>query len=156
MVKKRILLVVSILIPLVVGFIAAMLTKNAMKDFNQMKKPFLAPPAIAFPIAWTILYILMGIAIYKVITADYSSLTRLAALLVYIVQLVLNFSWSIVFFGFDQKVVAFVILMILWVLVMCMAFIYKNVSKLSFYLTIPYILWLTFAAYLNISIVILN
>lgn len=155
-------LIIAIAIPLLVGGLSAFLTKDAMMVFNTVKKPPFAPPVIAFPIAWTILYILMGIASYLIYNLDENKLIssqvvlKKNTLIIYVVQLIFNFFWSIIFFKFSMYKFAFVWLVALWILVF--AFI-KNAMKLNMTaacLMIPYLLWMTFAGYLNLMIVILN
>lgn len=155
-------LIIAIAIPLLVGGLSAFLTKDAMMVFNTVKMPPLAPPGIAFPIAWTILYILMGIASYLIYNLDENKLIssqvvlKKNTLIIYVVQLIFNFFWSIIFFKFSMYKFAFVWLVALWILVF--AFI-KNAMKLNktaACLMIPYLLWMTFAGYLNVMIAILN
>ena len=127
-------LVIAIAIPLIVGGVSAFLTKNAMMVFDTVKKPPLSPPGIVFPIAWSILYVLMGIASYLIYNLDEEKLStgqkvlRKNTLIIYVVQLVFNFFWSIIFFKFAMYKFAFVWLVILWILVF--VFI-KNAMKLN-------------------------
>lgn len=146
-------LVLCIALPLAVGGLSALLTMNGMKTFETLNKPALAPPGWLFPVAWTILYILMGIASYLVIT---SGKPNKAALTAYGLQLVFNFFWSIIFFNFEQYLFAFVWLVILWLLILITTFQFYNISEPAGYLMIPYLLWVTFAGYLNLSIYRLN
>lgn len=147
-------LILSIAIPLAVGFIASMITKDAMGTFNAVTKPPLAPPAIVFPIVWTILYILMGISAYLVYSSD--SPYKWDALRAYGLQLAVNFFWSIIFFNFRAYLLAFIWLVLLWILIAVMISSFKKVDKLPAYLQIPYLAWVTFAGYLNLSIYLLN
>ena len=147
-------LIVSLLISLGGGLIVGFLTRNSMSVYDDIVLPKFAPPSILFPIAWVILYILMGISAYMI----YESMSSLKdkALIVYFVQLVINFSWPFAFFGGRMFYLAFVILIILWVLVVWMIKFFYDIKPAAAYLNIPYILWLTFAAYLNLSIALLN
>ncbi|MBO6134813.1 MAG: tryptophan-rich sensory protein [Lachnospiraceae bacterium] len=155
-------LIIAIAIPLLIGGLSAFLTKDAMMVFNTIKKPPLAPPGIAFPIAWTILYILMGISSYLIYNLDedklISSQTILKnnILIIYIVQLIFNFFWSIIFFKLSMYKFAFVWLIILWILVFMFIKDAMKLNKVAAYLMIPYLLWMTFAGYLNIMIAVLN
>lgn len=155
---RRILtLIIFIAIPIAVGLISSAMTRNSMMEFNSMNKPFLAPPAALFPIAWTILYVLMGLASYMVYTSKTTrEFRRFIAMFLYGIQLFFNFLWSIIFFREAQYMVAFVWLVCLWIFVLLMMLTYRKISKAAFYLSIPYIAWLTFAGYLNISIALLN
>ena len=155
-------LIIAILVPLLVGGLSAFLTKDAMMTFNNIKKPALSPPGIAFPIVWSILYVLMGIASYLIYNLDIKKLSdeqivlRKNVLVVYGVQLVFNFFWSIIFFKFSMYKFAFAWLVILWILIVIFIKNAIKLNKASAYLMIPYILWITFAGYLNVMIAILN
>ena len=154
-------LIIAIAIPLAVGMLSSFITKDAMMSFNAMKKPPLAPPGILFPIAWTILYILMGISSYIIYVYDAKNDTsslnlKNKCLSLYAIQLVFNFFWSIIFFKFKLYIFAFAWLIILWILVFKLMKESKKISKVASYLLIPYLAWMTFAAYLNIGIIILN
>ena len=154
-------LIIAIAIPLAVGMLSSFITKDAMMSFNAMKKPPLAPPGILFPIAWTILYILMGISSYIIYVYDAKNDTsslnlKNKCLSIYAIQLFFNFFWSIIFFKFKLYIFAFAWLVILWILVFKLIKESKKVSKVASYLLIPYLAWMTFAAYLNIGIIILN
>ena len=151
-------IIVAILIPLLVGGLSTLLTMDGMDNFKRLNQPFLAPPSYLFPIVWTILYILMGIASYLIYKNknifNYEGKER--SLLLYIIQLILNFFWSIIFFNMNKFFFAFIWLVLLWVVVFFLIINAKKVNKIASYLLIPYILWLTFAGYLNIMIAILN
>ena len=155
-------LIIAMAIPLLVGALSAFLTKDAMMVFNTIKTPPLAPPRIAFPIAWSILYVLMGIASYLIYELDVEKLSsekvilRENTLVIYVVQLVFNFFWSIIFFKFSMYKFAFVWLVVLWILVFVFIKNAIKLNKVAAYLMIPYLLWMTFAGYLNIMIAILN
>ena len=155
-------LIIAILIPLLVGGLSAFLTKDAMMTFNSIKKPALSPPGIAFPIVWSILYVLMGIASYLIYNLDIKKLSdeqivlRKNVLVVYGVQLIFNFFWSIIFFKFSMYKFAFAWLVILWILIVIFIKNAIKLNKASAYLMIPYILWITFAGYLNVMIAMLN
>lgn len=154
--------IISILIPLLVGGLSSFLTKDAMMVFNTIKKPPLAPPGILFPIVWTILYVLMGIARYLLYNLDEQKLSekqikfRNYTLVIYDFQLFFNFFWSIIFFKYSMYKFAFVWLVVLWILVFVFIKNALKLNKVATYLMIPYLLWMTFAGYLNIMIAILN
>ncbi len=142
-----------IAVPLIVGGISALLTMGSMESFGTLNKPPLSPPAWLFPVVWTILYIMMGIASYLVAESENSGGK---ALLYYGAQLIFNFFWSIIFFNFEAYLFAFIWLIILWILVAITTVLFYRSSKAAGILMIPYLLWLTFAAYLNLAIYILN
>lgn len=153
--------VLCVLVPLGGGFLISLLTRDAMGQFDTFKQPPLAPPAWLFPVAWTILYILMGVAsflIYLAYANGKKNEKKIActALTLYAIQLVLNFAWTPVFFNAGLYWVAFAILMVMWLIEIVVIVKAFKVSRAAFWCLLPYLLWTTFAAYLNISIAILN
>ena len=142
-----------IAIPLGVGGVSALLTRNGMETFQTLNKTALAPPAWLFPVAWTILYILMGIASYLVLI---SGKPNKLALALYGAQLIFNFFWSIIFFGLERYLFAFIWLVLLWILILLTTISFYKISKPAGYLMLPYLLWVAFAGYLNLFIYLLN
>ena len=149
-------LIIAILIPLAVGGLSALLTRGSMQSFNMINKPPLSPPGILFPIVWTILYTLMGVASYIVYVSGSADGTKRVALTLYAVQLFFNFFWSILFFNMEAYLAAFVWLVILLVFIIATSVLFYAIDKKAGYLMIPYILWVTFAGYLNLAIYFLN
>lgn len=147
-------LLISIGISLFTGGLAGFLTQNSMEIYAQLNQPPLSPPGWIFPIVWTILYILMGISAYLIYES--SSPHKEKALTIYGWQLFFNFLWSIVFFNLQNILLALVILIILWILIIVMIKSFKQISPLAAWLQIPYLLWVTFAGYLNLMLLILN
>lgn len=147
-------LFISILLPLAVGGLSALITGGAMQDFMLLNKPPLSPPAWLFPVVWTVIYILMGIAFYMVWNSK--SKNKDLALKIYRIQLIFNFFWSYIFFNMQNYLFAFIWLMILWMLIIVTTLFFYRINKMAGYLMIPYLLWVTFAAYLNFSIYLLN
>ncbi|MBQ8588329.1 MAG: tryptophan-rich sensory protein [Clostridia bacterium] len=157
MLKKIKPYAVSIAIALAVGGLAALLTMDSMNIYETINKPLLSPPSILFPIVWTVLYILMGVSAAIVyVRGGGANDEAQSALMVYASQLAVNFLWSIVFFNLQAFGLAFVVLVVLWLLIILMIYKFYAVSPLAAYLQIPYLLWVTFAGYLNLMIVILN
>jgi translocator protein len=117
-------------------------------DISYLIKPF-DIPKILFPIVWTIIYILMSISYYLVSNND-------KTLGIYLIQLVINSLWTLIFFGLKQRLFAFIWLIILLIAVAIMFIKYYKINKKAGYLLIPYLLWLIFAGYLNLSIYLLN
>ena len=155
--KNKIGTILLIVTPILIGIGSAILTKDMMVEYGSIKKPFLSPPASIFPIAWTILYILMGAGAAIVYSSDTANETnRRMGLLFHAMQLILNFFWSIIFFNAKEYLLAFVWLILLWLAVLSMLLNYKKISKSAFILNIPYIVWLTFAGYLNLAVFLLN
>ena len=153
-------LLICVAIPLAVGGVSALLTAGNMKLFEEINKPPLSPPGWLFPVVWTILYVLMGISSYLVYENEAKAgvivVFKNRTLALYAVQLIFNFFWSILFFKFALYKVAFMWLVILWILVFSYIRCSLKLNKLAAYLMIPYLLWMTFAGYLNIMIAILN
>lgn len=149
--------IIGILIPLAVGGLAALLTMGGMDVYSQITKPPLSPPGFLFPIVWTILYTLMGISsvmIYR--EKGISTQVKNKTLFVYGLQLAVNFLWSMVFFNMQAYLLSFVVILVLWVLIIAMILDFKRINEIAAYLQIPYLLWVTFAAYLNLMIFVLN
>ena len=139
-----------------VGGLSGFLTRDGMKIYaDSAVKPLLTPPAAVFPVAWAILYALMGISAARVYKASGSS-DRTKGLLMFMLQLAVNFAWCFVFFTFREYMWAFAVLVMLLLLVVKMTVYFWRVDRLSGYLQMPYILWLIFAGYLNLGVCYLN
>lgn len=147
-------LVINLLIPLGIGGLSAFLTKDSMEIYGTVKQPPLSPPGWLFPIVWTILFLLMGIAAYLVWMRD--STGRNGALALYGVQLVFNFAWTLIFFNLQNYALAFFWLLALWVLILLTTIRFFKETKAAGWLMLPYLLWVTFAAYLNCGVWLLN
>lgn len=141
-------------IAIAVGAISGLVSMKGMKEFAALKQPPLSPPGWLFPVVWTILYTLMGISAAKVFLAD--TFDTKPALLLWAVQLAVNALWTPLFFLLELRLVAFVWLLILLVLVILMTGKFKKVDTAAGNLQFPYILWLLFAGYLNLTTFILN
>ena len=133
-VKKS--LIISLIISLGVGGLSALFTMGSMDIYKYLDKPPLAPPSIVFPIVWTILFILMGISAYLIYESN--SENKQSALLIYGIQLLVNFLWPIL------------------ILIIVMIVKFFKINKLAAYLQIPYLIWVAFATYLNLGFYILN
>lgn len=140
------------LFPLIIGGIVGMITSGYM-DYNDLIKPTLSPPGIVFPIAWTIIYLLIGIS-YTLLKEKGEVPKETQQL--YYTQLIFNYLWTFIFFVFRLRLLSVLWIIILDVLVIIMTYQFYKQNKLSGILLIPYILWLLFATYLNISIYFLN
>lgn len=147
---------VSILIALGVGGLSGFLSMDNMKDYEGFVKPIFSPPGWVFPIVWTILYILMAIAAFRIWEQGKQDQDVKKALVLYGIQLFLNFLWSIVFFRFRLYGLAFVELLILLIFILLTTFEFFRIDKVAGYLMIPYIAWVSFAGVLNFAIWILN
>lgn len=124
--------------------------------FEVVKKPSLSPPGWLFPVVWTVLYILMGVASYLVYTSRAPQRHRRSALAFYAVQLLFNFAWSIIFFNLEAYLFAFVWLCALWLLILITMLLFFRADRTAGLLMLPYLLWVSFAGYLNYGIYLLN
>jgi len=149
--------VISIAIALAVGGLSALITGDNMNVYDTLNTPPLSPPSFIFGIVWPILYVLMGISAAMVYTAKGVSMTqKSSALKIYAIQLAVNFFWSIIFFNLRAFLFAFIWLILLWALILAMIIKFRAIRPWAGYLQIPYILWVSFALYLNLMIYILN
>ena len=153
--KKILPFIIGIAIPLALGGLSAALTMGDMKDYADILKPPLSPPAILFPIVWTILYALMGIGAARVARTGVSR-DRSHALLLFGLQLIFNFCWSIFFFELHAYGFAFFWLIALWTLILAMTLTFRKVDAPAAALQIPYLAWVAFAGYLNFGVWLLN
>ena len=145
-----------ILLSDVVGILSGLLSRDGTQTFSQTAlQSSLTPPALLFPIVWTVLYALMGIGAAR-ISLTPPSPERSRGLNLFIAQLVVNFFWSLIFFNAQAFGFALLWLVLLWVLVLWMILTFRKTDPLAAWLQIPYLLWLTFAAYLNYSVWQLN
>ena len=146
----------SILFALGVGGLSALLTSGNMDIYSEITKPPLSPPAILFPIVWTLLFTLMGLSAALVYCTKTSTLReRNSALLTYGLSLFFNLFWSIIFFNFRWFFVAFLWILVLLYLIVKTITKYFKIKPLA-YLQLPYLVWVAFATYLNLAIWLLN
>lgn len=139
-----------------VGALSGWLTRDGAKHYGEaIVQPPLSPPAIVFPIAWGILFALMGIGAARIYLSPPSA-ARSRSLLLFLVQLAFNFCWSLLFFNLQRFGLAFVWLMVLWGLILWMILSFRRTDPLAAWLQVPYFLWVTFAAYLNFGVWLLN
>ena len=149
-------LIICLAIPLAVGIVSGFLSGNAMEEFQTLNKPPLAPPAWLFPVVWTILYILMGVASYLIVRQGTETESVQKAISTYLLQLFFNFGWSIIFFNFGWRLFAFAWLMAMWALIIKTIMQFNPIDKTASYLMILYLIWTTFAGYLNLGFFLLN
>lgn len=124
--------------------------------YNTLTKPFFTPPSWLFGPAWTILYILMAISAYLVWKNGFKKKKVKEALKIFAIQLILNLSWSPVFFGLHNTLLALLIIIILWYFILKTIQVFNKIDILASYLLWPYFLWVSFATILNFSVWILN
>lgn len=148
---KRLVLIT--VITFVVGSIFSLITMNNMETFKELAKP-INVPGILFPIVWSILFLLMSISCY--IITESNSADKDEAVLIYGIQLAINSLWTLIFFGFNAYLFAFIWLLLLLGSVILMIIKFYKIDKRAAYLNIPYVLWIVFAGYLNLGIYLLN
>jgi translocator protein len=150
-------LVVSILLPQAAGAIGALCTASSIPSwYADLEKPWFNPPNWIFGPVWTILYIMMGAALYLVWRNGLADRKRKTAVALFAVQLALNLLWSILFFGMRSPLAGLVEIAFLWVFILAALMAFYRVSKSAGLLLAPYLLWVSFAAVLNYMIYIMN
>lgn len=140
-----------IFLPIILGGVVGFII-NGFIDYTELVKPPLAPPKIFFPIAWSVIYLLMGIS-YYLYRKEFSDKKTIQ---LYYAQLIVNLLWSIIFFVFKLRLLAIAWILVLDILVIILIKRFFETKKISTYLNIPYLLWILFATYLTIGIYILN
>lgn len=149
-------LLLCIGIPLAVGGLSAWITRGSMKDFEALNQPPLSPPGWVFPVVWTALFVLMGIASYFVVRSQGAEKMVKRALIFYGIQLGFNFLWSILFFNLGLYLVSFFWLVLLWCLILLTTLQFSALDRRTCWLMLPYLAWVAFAGYLNLGIYWLN
>ena len=149
--------VISIALALGVGTLSALLTRNGMALYEDIVAPPLAPPAFLFPVVWTLLFVLMGVSAAIVYTDKAATpKDRESALATYAASLLVNFTWSLIFFNLRAFLAAFLWLLLLLFLIVKTILAYRKIDPVAAYLQIPYAVWVTFAGYLTLAIWLLN
>lgn len=139
------------------GILGSIFTFSAITDwYAYLNKPFFSPPNWVFGPVWTILYFLMGVSVFLIWNKGLKDPRHLKAVKLFGFQLVLNFFWTIIFFGLRSPLLAFVEIMLLWYLIFLTIKSFYPISKTASYLLVPYLAWVSFASLLNLAIVILN
>lgn len=149
-------LIPALLLPMAVGMASAALSRNGIQLYKTMAKPFLAPPAVVFPVAWSVLYLMMGTASFFMFTTKTAGGNKSTAVILYLVQLAMNFFWTIIFFNLRMYTAAFVWLLIMYIIIIACTTLFFLIRPLAGWLMVPYNIWMAFAAYLNLSIVIMK
>lgn len=149
-------LILAIAIPEAVGGVSSFLTKDGMERFLTLRQPPLSPPQWVFPVAWTTLFLLMGVASYLVSVAGEGRGHDRRALTFYGLQLGANFLWTIIFFALGQHLLALIWLVVLWALILYTLVLFWRISRPAGALLVPYLLWVAFAGYLNWGVWMLN
>ncbi len=140
----------------IIGAVSALLSGSFSDFYDKFKEPPLLPPAWLFPVVWSILYAVMGFSAYLIYNSAADESKRKDALKIYWIQLALNFSWSIIFFRFEALWMAFAVIIALWLMIIAMIVKFRKISPAAAYMNIPYLIWVTFAAYLNLATALIN
>ncbi|MBN1432774.1 MAG: tryptophan-rich sensory protein [Methanomicrobiaceae archaeon] len=157
-IKKGSLLAGSVLLCLITGGLGSFFTRTGPGTWyaEELIKPELTPPGYLFGIVWTILYILMGICLFLLLTKELNLKEVRIAVAFFFVQLALNLSWSYLFFGLENPVAGLICIILLWIFILATILASYKIDRYAAYLLVPYILWVTFATFLNWQIVVLN
>jgi benzodiazapine receptor len=154
--QSMIKLIVSLLLPLGVGAIAGLFTAQAVPEwYASLNQPSFNPPNWIFGPVWTALYLLMGISLFLIWKLD-AGKERNRAILVFLVQMLLNFGWSFLFFYFNMIGIALIEIILLWMSIVIMLYLFFKIKPAAAYINIPYLLWVTFATVLNAAYYFLN
>lgn len=143
-----------LIVPLSVGLLSYLLTRNGISNYMSLQKPSFAPPRFIFFLVWPILYALMGVSSYKIY--DSINYHKSCCLLIYALNLILNFFWSLIFFNLEARLFAFIFILFLDLVVFYMIICFLGVDKKAGLYQIPYFVWLIFATILNFSVYFLN
>lgn len=154
--KSIFVLIFLIFITLFVGSVWTPFSDPNSTWFEYLEKPVFNPPSWMFGPVWTILYILMGVSIFKIYNSTLKDSIKYKIYVLYTLQLLLNSLWTPTFFLFQQIGLALVVISLLWIILIIILFLYYQHNKVSFYLWIPNVLWVSFAAILNLGFFILN
>ena len=147
----------GIILCLAIGFLSSRITSEAIPIwYNGLNKPFFSPPNWLFAPVWSVLYLLMGIAIGRVWYYGRRHRWGKTALYHFIAQLIFNGLWSLIFFGLRNPLLALIVIIILWILIERTIYWFRVVDKKSAYMLYPYLIWVSFASLLNASILYLN
>lgn len=138
------------------GVLSSLISGGGRTLYSTLEKPPLSPPGWVFPVVWTILYALMGISAFLIYHSDGEPVRVKSALRTYVLQLIVNFSWSIFFFRFEALWASVAVIAILIILVIAMIVKFAKIRPAAALINIPHLVWLLFAAYLNIATAILN
>ena len=150
-------LVVSIVACQCAGIVGSVFTTPAIPTwYATLQKPVFTPPNWLFAPAWITLYLLMGIAAFLVWRLGLGERRIKVALLIFLIQLVLNALWSVAFFGMQSPLYGFIVIVVLWFMILLTILKFARISAVAAWLLVPYILWVSFASALNISIWVLN
>jgi len=146
-------LIISLIVVYLVAFIGSLLTGNVKSDWYIAIKPNITPPGFVFPIVWNILFFLIALSFYFSYTKTKKIIEKADVIAVFAANFIFNIAWSFLFFYIKNPAASFIEIIVLWVSILLMIFVTRKYSKLASYLLLPYLLWVTFASYLNYLIV---
>ncbi len=146
-------LILAFSVVIIVWLLSGILTKNSMGIYEDLNKPAFNPPGVVFAFVWPILYLMIGLSFYLILVSEKNNKD---AINIFILQLLFNFFWPILFFLFDYYLFSSAWLFVLIVLIIFTIYKFSKINKISSILLIPYLLWCIFALYLNFSIYLLN
>lgn len=153
--KKTSLLLFCLIIPLLTGYIGSLATvKNIPVWYSGLNKPFFSPPNWIFAPVWTALYIMMGISFFLIIQKQKPLFSK--PVKIFLLHLIVNALWSIVFFGMKNPGLAYIVIAVLWYMIFYLVKVFYKIDKKASYLLLPYLAWVTFASFLNLSVWYLN
>lgn len=149
-------LIFCLILPFAVGGLASFLARDGIAAFGSLAQPSFTPPPWVFSVVWTVLYLMMGVASYRVVTAPVPRTDRSDAMGWYFLQLLLQFFWVIWFFAFSLYGFAAVWMVLLWLAILQTMRSFFSVDRLAGYLLLPYLFWVSFAFFLNLGVARLN
>ncbi len=154
--NKILKLILCIVLTVSIGALSGIATASGVRDwYLTLQKPFFNPPNYLFAPVWTILYVLMGVSLYLVLQSS-TTLVKKRAVIIFSIQLALNFLWSFIFFKFHLIGIALLDILCLWFFILGMIAVFYKVNKWASLLQLPYLLWVSFATLLNIAIYNMN
>lgn len=155
--QRYIALLISLFASFSAGFIGSYFTFDAIPTwYETLERPFLSPPNWIFGPVWSTLYALMAVSAWRVWEKRSIHPTASRSLFLYALHLGVNALWSIVFFGLQQPFLAVAVILVLWICIVTLIVQFSRIDRLAAWLLVPYLLWVSFASYLNISIALLN
>lgn len=149
------ILFLSFLGPFLAGFLGSVITFPAIPVwYESLNKPSFSPPNFVFGPVWTILYFLMGLSFYLILSIKKKG--REESIVIFVLQLVFNFLWSFFFFGLRSPILGALVIIALWFLIILMIIRFYRLNKIAGLMNVPYLLWVSFATVLNLYVYILN
>lgn len=156
-INNSVKIILVVLLPLLAGFIGSFFTTPSIPGwYENLEKPFFTPPNWVFGPAWTVLYVLMGAAFFLIWREGFWKRNVRTAVYFFFIQLILNILWSVIFFGLQSPFFAFIEIIVLWTLILITIVKFYPISEKAAYLMMPYLLWVSFATFLNFAVLLLN